>query len=223
MADVLCNLNENPYFYKNSLFISTLTTDTTFTFTTYENKSYYMIIRPTSNIGKTYVNIVPWFSSSAQVTQQSLSIDGINPSTDIYSPNFSMLVATNFNYAQVYDSNWIQLPITSPYIQSNINSNILINSTIITDGILIGYDINGISTDYIDYIPYNQNSLTQGFYPTNKYGIDPITQYIFISNSPLNKSYFYSGSQNIIYEPGLTNIYSSANVVSHEYKIVHYY
>jgi len=226
MGDVLCNRNENPYFYKNNLFISTSTTSTTFTFTTYENQTYYMIVRPTTIIGKTFMNIVPWFSNSMQVTQQSLSVSGLNPSTDIYTSNFNNLIATNFNYAQVYDSNWIQLPITSPYIQSNINSNITINPVIISYNTPIGYDVNGVSSDYIDYIPFLNDSLTGAFYPTNPYGIDPINQYVFFSNSPYsltNNTYFYTGSVNNIFDPGLANIYNPANVVKREYKIVHYY
>jgi len=221
MGDVTCNRNENPYFYKYFLNLQTQSS-MTLSFITYPNQTYYIGLRSDSTAcPKTFVNIVPWFSSSFVITPQSLSIDGIDPSTDILQSSFSSLVETNFEYAKVYDSNWIQLPINLP-----TNSTITTLPILITSNIPIGYDTNGVSTDYTDYIPFTGNVSTESFYPTNSIAIDPITQYLFNSNSPYDSStnlFFYPNSKNNIFTPGLEFIYRPTLVNKREYKIVHYY
>jgi hypothetical protein len=227
MGDVTCNRSENPFFYKYSAKLPATGSNGTISFTTYPNQTYYVTVRSDSPFcPKTFVNVVPWFSSSFQITPQSLSVSELQPSTDILLPNFSTLVNTNFEYAQVYDSNWIQLPIKTPYILSNVISSI--GSTIVptTYQIPIGYDTNGVSTDYTDYIPFIGNIPTQAFFPSNYIAIDPINQYIFQKNSEYSidcNSYFYEFTDNTIFKPGFDSLYTPTKVAKRQYKIAHYY
>jgi len=227
-GDILNSLsrNETPFFYKYLTPISSNDTSATIQFTAYQNQTYYVVYRPNFvNFGSTHLRVAPWFSNVFTITPQSYSIEGINPQTDIYSSNFSNLVNTNFNYAQVYDSNWIQLPINSNLFGPNPSSNSGNNQF----GVYttpIGYDTNDISTDFTDYIPYKLNSSTITFNPTNTFGIDPINFYQFEVNSVYNsttQTYFYPKAFNYLYLPGIENTYSPATVPIRQIKIVHYY
>jgi hypothetical protein len=224
MGDVTCNRNENPYFYKYSTYATNSISTPTISFITYPNQTYYLNIRPdTISSPRLFVNVVPWFSSSFQVTSQSLDISSLVPATDILQSNFSTLINTNFNYAQVYDSNWIQLPIQN---YNSTTTSLSDFSGINSSDVPIGYDTNGISTDYTDYIPFLVNSRTDAFYPSNMIAIDPINQYIFHLNSPYNTttdSYIYQYTNNSIFSPGFSNNYLPTTVSKREYKIAHYY
>lgn len=213
--------NENPYFYKYSLKIKETTQSNTIQFRTYPNQTYYISVRPdkVSAFPLCFITAVPWFSSNYDLITQSLSIEGLNPKNDIYLDSFSTLVNKNFNYAQVYDSNWIQLPITSSLLNKYVDNNKLL----ITSNLRLGYDINGVSTDYLDYIPYNINSDTQAFNPSYNLGIDPINKYLFQSNSAYSQGYFYNGTENIVMTPGIQIEYIPGQVNRQQYKIVHYY
>ena len=220
MGDITCNRTENPYFNKYSLHISTGSQDNTISFRTYPGQTYYVTLRPDLLIGfpASFVSIVPWFSTIS--TQSlSLSVNGLNPSSDVYLSSFSNLVNTNINYAQIYDSNLIPLPINVPY-----NSSFEVNVPSALSYIPIGYDTNDVSTDFTDYIPYVADSLAESFFPTGNFGIDPINKYIFNSNTPyLNNEYLYGSGNNLVMTPGLTEQYFPTTVSNREYKIVHYY
>jgi hypothetical protein len=129
------------------------------------------------------------------------------------------LVTTNFNYAKVYDSNWIQLPISKSLLNNNITSNF----QLITSNIPVGHDTNGVSTDFLDYIPYTTNTLTGAFNPNNNLGIDPVNNYLFQSNSPYKGTYFYTTGNNTIMTPGVQQQYFYTDISGHEFKIIHYY
>ena len=220
MGDITCNRNENPYFYKYSMTIPSSNSDNTFSFLTYPNQTYYITVRPNELYAfpTRFVSIVPWVSTNT-IISQDLSVSGLNPSNDVYLSSFSTLVNTNFNYAQIYDPNWIQLPINIPF-NTSLQKPLSNKKTILP----IGYDINGVSTDYTDYIPYNNNSLTESFSPKQSLAIDPINKFIFQSNSPyLNNQYLYSKGNNIVMYPGLSQEYTTGTVSNREYKIVHYY
>jgi hypothetical protein len=223
-ADVLSNRNENPRFYKQSTIITGPIG--TIDFTTYPMQQYYIILRPDINsFGTAYPQFTPYFTSSFTITQQTLSIDGINPQTDVGKSNFDTLIQTNFNYAQVYDSNWIRLPIQST-LWTPDPAGASINQDIILSNVPIGYDDQGVSTDYTDYVPYGVNSPEYSFYPASNLGMDPIKQYQFQSNSPYNSTtntYLYAGSLNAILKPGLSDLYTPGIVAYRQFKQVHYY
>jgi hypothetical protein len=225
-ADVLCNRSENPLFYKYSATINSSDSNATIQFTTYPNQEYYVILRPDAlNFGISYPIITPYFTNSFTLTQQTLSIEGLNPATDVYSPTFNQQIATNFNYAQLYDSNWIQLP-TQSNLWSLDPTAEPINRTLVISNVPIGYDTNGVSTDFTDYIPYLLDSATYSYYPENALAIDPINKYLFQSNAPYNsttQTYLYTGGANAVYTPGLGNQYTPSAVAKRQTKLCHYY
>ena len=225
-ADVLCNRNENPLFYKYTTSINASQSNATIQFTTYPNQEYYIILRPDAlTFGNSFPTITPYFTNPFTLTQQSLSIDGLNPSNDVYSPTFNQQIATNFNYAQLYDSNWIQLP-TQSNLWSPDPTAEPINRSLVISNVPIGYDTNSVSTDFTDYIPYLLDSATYSYYPTNALAIDPINKYLFQSNSPYNsttQTYLYSGGFNAIYTPGLDSQYTPTTVSARQTKLCHYY
>jgi hypothetical protein len=223
MGDIVGNKNrtENPYFYKYSLDILPTSSSNTIQITTYPGQTYYVTVRANEILGfpLSFVTVVPWFSSSIQITRQSLDITGLNPATDVFLSSFSTLVTTNFNYAKVYDSNWIQLPISKFASNTNTSSTL----QLITSNLPMGHDTNGISTDFLDYIPYTVNAIEQGFNPSLNLALDPVNNYLFQSNSPFNGTYFYPGGNNTIMTPGTQQQYFHTDVVGRESKIIHYY
>jgi hypothetical protein len=223
-ADVLCNRNENPRFYKYSQTILTGTQSNVFSFTTYENQQYYIILRPDStNFNTMYLRVTPYISTT--VTTQTKSVTGINPATDLFTPQFSTLIVTNFNYAQVYDSNFIRLP-----TDSNLwppDPEILTTAyDLATFRYPIGYDASNVTTDYTAYVPFYQNCNTGSFVPSYNLGIDPITQYLFQSNSPYDSTlqdFLYPEAENYLFTPGLVDTYTPDAVDVRQEAIVHYY
>jgi hypothetical protein len=225
-ADVLCNRRENPRFFKYSTLITTEMSTGVITFQAYENQTYYAIIRPdTSNFTNYFIRAFPYFRASTTVTVQTTSVEGINPATDIFNANFTTLTTTNFNYAQVYDSNFIQLPITSDaYNPEPTASAQEQNFTLFETP--IGYDENNVSSDYTDYIPYSINNITGSFNPSCNLAIDPTNNYLFQSNSPYSstfETFFYFDSLNFLFTPGLADLYTSGIVAARQYKLAHYY
>ena len=225
-ADVGCNRNENPLFFKFSTLMQAGTSSASITFTTYQNQEYYVILRPDdSNFANTFVRVFPSFATSTTVTTQTTTVAGINPATDIFSPTFTNLVRSNFNYSQVYDSNWIRLPIQSNLFQAEPKlSPVDIIYPFLQ--VPIGYDNNNISSDYTDYIPYGFNSITGSFLPYCNAGIDPINQYLFQSNSPYSDTYyafFYLNSLNSLFTPAFDTVYYSGLVDYRQLKLAHYY
>jgi hypothetical protein len=228
-GDVRFSGQETPLFFKASTVITTSQTCNVIPFTTYPQQQYYVILRPTaSNFGASYPRITPYFDSNILSTQLTFSINGLNPETDPLTPGFSTLIKTNFNYAQVYDSNWIRLP-----IQSNLwGSNPSVSAINAETGFFItpiGYDQDNVSTDYLDYIPYSSNNSNFTFYPTSNLGMDPINTFLFQSNVPYNstsQTYLYAvsaGSSNFIQYPAVLQTYFPTIVNTRQYKINHYY
>ncbi len=225
-ADVLNIRNESPLFYKFSTVVNIGETSNSISFTTYPKQTYYVSMRPDDiNFGNIYTRVFPWFNSNFTITPQSLSVEGLNPATDICGTVFPSLVATNYNYAKVYDSNWIKLPINSNLWAQNPSSNAG-NSYIAISNVPMGYDINDVSTDWTDYIPYEFNSFTDSFDPSQSLAIDPITKYLFQSNSPYSsttQTYLYPGGNNSILIPAFLNLYTPELVPARQFKIAHYY
>jgi hypothetical protein len=223
-ADVLSNRNENPFFYKFSTILETTSTSKTVSFTTYPQQTYYLSIRPDStNFGTTFIKAFPWFNTLITSTIQTNSIVGLKPATDPFLSNFSSLITRNFNYAQLYDSNYIQLPIQSTLWGRDPAA---VTSNYGVSAFPIGYDTNGISTDYTDYIPYIQDDSNFSFSPIYNLGIDPMNKFLFQSNSAYDsttQTYFPEETENGIFYPSLSDIYEPTTVPVRETKITHYY
>jgi hypothetical protein len=218
--------NENPKFFKTSTNVIAPNGSANISFTSYPNQDYFCIFRcDNSNYGTVYPRITPYFGSNFVSTQQTKSIAGINPETDILSPTFSNQIQSNFNYAQLYDSNFIRLPIQSNLWGPEPSDNIG-NQDFAISNVPIGYDTFGVSTDYTDYVPYVYDGSTITFSPSCNLAIDPINKYLFQSNTPYNsttQTFFYTNSDNAIFDPGLTDIYYPEFVLSRQYKIAQYY
>ena len=236
-ADVYNIRNESPLFYKFSTVVTTTQSNATITFTAYPKQTYYVSLRPDiTNFGNIYTRVFPWFSNPFTLTPQSLSVQGINPATDICGASFPSLIASNFNYAKVYDSNWIRLPINSNLWAPDPSSNAG-NAILSISNVPMGYDSNGISTDWTDYIPYwiqsspvpppfGSNSYQYSFYPPNTLAMDPINKYFFQCNSPYNsttQTYLSPDGNNAILTPAFFNVYNPTAIANRQYKIAHYY
>jgi hypothetical protein len=227
-ADVGNIRNESTIFYLKSNIITSSDSETTLDFNTYPNQRYYVLVRsdditfPTVNI-----KVFPWFNTNINLISSTRALNGINPATDPYSPNFSNILQSNWNYAQVYDPDFIQLPVGSNIwsAENPTNANATQNYTV--SNIPMGYDVNGVSTDYSDYIPFVTGSYCNSFDPGEITGIDPINQYQFQQNSPYDQATqtYYPGcnGNNAIFTRELESLYTPGTVSNRERVIAHYY
>ena len=223
MADVSANRQEYPYNAIASTILSTNTYSADIALTTYPKQKFYMTVRPDQTaFGSLNVKVVPYFTSSFQIDTLNKGLDSINPATD--NP-LTLQALSNYNYAQIYDSNYICLPIMStlwppdPSIDAS-------QELILSSNVPIGYDNNSVSIDYTDYMPFIVGKSTN-FTPYGvSVGIDPINKYQFESNSPYDvnaQSFYYSGSKNQVLLPQLVDLYSNTTVPYRQETIVHYY
>jgi len=91
----------------------------------------------------------------------------------------------------------------------------------------IGHDTNGISTDLTDYRGFYTDS--SGYNPDAEYYADPVSGYYFkqLSDySDTTHTYFYSGSENAVYNPSFS-LYSFSgtlpSTLKREFKFVHWW
>ena len=241
-ADVLYSRNESPInFLISTIIDSNVNSNIGFTncsnlfsFETYPNQQYYMIIRPDEySFGNVFISVNPFFEIlPPHYDVLTSSISNINPSTDVFMSNF---YKNNFQYSKLYDPAYLGLPIQSNLMGDNPDTATGITPPTIYETPL-GYDINGVSTDYTDYIPYipnsnanpNENLISFDPYKTIT-GIDPITQYIFQKNQPYNilcNTYIYRSSTsnpNTVLTPAYNRLYTPSNILKRQVKICHYY
>lgn len=224
-ADALNLRNESPLFFKVSSFVATDATSTTLSFQTYPNQQYYYTLRPEIvPFGTVYTRVVPWFSNLS-TNSMTRALDGINPAVDTLQSSFQTRITSNFNYAQVYDSNFLRLPITSTLWTPDPSSDMTTQAGSVSS-IPLGYDTNGVSTDFTDYIPYTSGSYTGSFTPKNTLAFDPITAYQFQNLSgynPTTQTYLYTGGANSVFTPNLSNLYTPFTVIQRETKLSQYY
>lgn len=223
MADTYLNRQESPYNCIASTIMSTNMSNVDYALTVYPKQKIYMTIRPDeTTFGSLTLKAVPYFSTNYVIETLDTTIDSINPLIDNpYNPK----TLSNYNYARVYDSNYLSLPILStlwpPDPRIDASQDILLSSNV-----PIGYDVNSVSIDYTDYMPFIVGRSTN-FCPSNIIvGIDPINQYQFSSNSPYDinsQSFFYDGSKNGVLLPKLVDVYYPQTVPYRQEKIVHYY
>lgn len=210
-ADAASTSNKIPIHYiaSNSIpaGVSTITT----IFATFPNQEYYFILRPDSiPFGKIYASLLPWFTSSTPSYDiLTNSIVGLNPATDVFTSNF---YTSNFNYAKLYDPAYIRLPIQStlwsaePFADPS-------TETLPISQTPFGYDSNGVSIDFNDYIPYLPNNSNITYEPLkSKSGIDPINQYQYLNNNSIS-----------ILTPGFESVYTPSTPLKREIKLCHYY
>jgi len=218
-ADISSDDLETPYNYLYSNNIVSNTGAYTLSLNVYAGKIHYILFR---SIGITPLlinyTLTPWFSN-AQYTSLTNSTVNFNPLAD---PQKNL---NNLLYARSYDTNYVQLPSYESLYQATPGSNALIPDITYTD-IPMGYDTNNVSTDLTHYIRYIQNQPTQSFVPAAKFGVDPISQYVFRVQDGYNQSsqnYFYSNTSNKLYTANSLAIYNPTVVTIRTYSQVHYY
>jgi hypothetical protein len=228
-ADVNFVRNESRVFYLQSTLITSEASEATIDFNTYPNQRYYVLVRA-DNITFPTVNIkvFPWFNTNnLNLISSTRALDGIDPSKDPFSNNFSDILQKNWNYAQVYDTDFIQLPVGSNIWSPDDPTNANATQNYGVSNTPMGYDTNGVSTDYSDYIPFVTGSYCNSFDPGQITGIDPINQYQFQQNSPYDTitQTYYPGcnGNNAIFTRELENIYTPGTVLNRERVIAHYY
>ena len=224
MADLGQPYNENRYHYKQSnIAIADSASNITITLNAYEGEVYYFIVRPETQTFSQF-NVYPavTFSASSSPTIFTKGIDNFDPTID---PTQLIDFGSNFNYAMIYDPDYIRLPISSNLWGGTPTDN-LNNVNAKHDGPAIGYDNEGYSTDLTDYRPFSQYTLEASLRFVNYY--DPIASngVTFLNNTTydsVNQTYFNSNSKNILQTAPLYNTYIPGNVLDREYKIVNWY
>ena len=177
MADVSANRMESTIHY-NYAFSTNITSSpiSTFSinFTAYANHQYYVLVRseiisfPTESY-----RLVPNFPAGSNYTALTSSLVGFNPLAD---PTSNL---TNYNYAIEADPAFIKLPIASTlYSPPLVDYSV---STLLFSTGLIGYDVNGVSTDLTNYLGFIPNSAQNNFITNGVVRIDPTNGYLFQS------------------------------------------
>jgi hypothetical protein len=223
MADLGRPYNEIRFHYKQSNAVDKNTNNNlSITWNVYEGEIYYFILRPDTPVFSIF-NTYPTITfSEAQPIVFTKNVYGFDPTIN---PTQLINFGLNFNYASIYDPDYIRLPISSDlwgYSPDN-NSN---NGSIPHDGPAIGYDVNGYSTDLTDYRPFSQYSHETSLSFNNYY--DPISSNgaTFLNNSSYNtilQTYFDSNTKNVLQIAPLYNTYTPGVVQNREYKIVNWY
>jgi len=211
MADVFNTRNENALNYLQT------TTTSSLTFTAYANQTYYILLR-TQSLTFTTTNIafVPNFPNGQAYTTLSQSLIGFDP---LANPASNL---SNFNYAAVADSNFIQLPVKQQTSNNGYDSNYLPFGNAYVP---MGYDSNGVSTDLTDYVGYVPKTLNNT-QPNSVTRIDPITGYIFQVGSGYNSTtmtYISTGSSNQIITSNAKYLYTPTIPPTRESVIAHWY
>ncbi len=217
-ADVSGSRIESPINYKERLLISSGSSSNTYSFRSYQNQTYYILVRPVSeNPASASYHVVPWFNNTEYST---LTYDTtFNPLQD---PN---MMLSNFNVAKNNDPSFIRLSIQSTLWGSNPTQD-SVNNLVYADPPVIGYDVSGVSNDLTDYVPFNAFNSASTILPTTAIRADPINNYIFQFNSPYNtssQSYFYSTSINALYTSNTSSIYTWKNNGKRQYKMLNWY
>jgi len=221
MADISDTFNEKPIHYKQTVTIPAGSSNTTITWNSYENNRYYFLIRPLTNVFSKFTVTPRIFFNNSNYISLSCNLNGFDPTVIPIGPNYS----SNFNYAKVYDPDYIRLPISST-LWGKEPTDYPNNIPISNYAPPIGYDSNGYSTDLTDYRPFNKYTRSTAY--SSKNNFDPIAENaaLFTVNSPYdssNQGYFYNGSQNqISIAPNYIN-YIPRSVTKREYKIVNWY
>jgi len=219
MADISGNGKESVFNYLQVVSSTTSTNTVTLDFTAYANKRYYVLTRgqglsfPT----ETY-RIAASFPSTTNYETLTNTLVGFDPFADPAS-NFN-----NYNYAQVADPDFIQLPTASTIVPAP--SQDLTTTQLTFAAPLMGYDVLGVTTDLTNYIGFIPNNASSNSVPGAKIRIDPTNGYLFQSVSPYNVStqtYFYTNSLNAILNPLGAGIYSPSTIQYRQKSIVNWY
>ena len=210
--------NENPINYKQQIILSKSASSTSYKFKTYANQQYYLLVR-SSNVtyASTSYRILPWFPDGSVSTP-------LYTNTDFDSSADPATMLSNWHVAKNNDPAFIRLPVTPSNLWLSNTTDQAINQFQYLPAVPIGYDINGVSTDLTDYVPFSSDP-THPINLSANIRADPITNYVFTYSSAynqLNGSYFGPGSTNSLVSEFGAATYSPATVLHKQYKMVNY-
>ena len=215
--------NENVYNYKERIVIQGGTTSKTYTFKAYAGQLYYMIFRSsTTNSPSVKFRVVPFFPNGTTFNTLSYAVPGISIGNQLIDP---LTLLDNFHVAKNADPDFIRLPVRN-FTSDNNPVNNPINKTLETYATPIGYDLSGVSNDLTDYIPFTPYDTISTILPSARFRVDPLTDYVFQSNSPYDltrNSYFTSNTSNFLFTKFADKQYAPTTVTDRQYKIVQYY
>ena len=219
MADVSGNRNESQINYLQVVSTDTTMSTLTIDFMAYANKRYYVLARSQDfSFATESYRIAPSFPSTMNYETLTNSLVGFNPFAD---PSLNL---NNYNYAQVNDPAFIQLPTSSTIVPTP--SKDLTTAPLAFDNPLMGYDVNGVSTDLTNYIGFVPNVAMSNSVPNAKIRIDPTNGFLFQTATPYNVStqtYFYSGSVSALLFPQGSAIYEASTIQYRQKSIVNWY
>ena len=211
--------NESPFHYKYKLTIPPGSTSNTYTFRSYANQTYYILLRPDSlSPNSATYKIIPWFNDTTYKTLQNIT--NFDPQQD------PKTMLDNYNVAIAQDSNFIRLPISADLWANKSPATAPINALLGTAPPIIGYDASQVSNDLTDYIPFLPDNHTASIFPGAKICVDPTNNYVFQLNSPYSvgdQTYFPTGTNNAILTRFLNTLYTWKGATARQYKIVQYY
>ena len=212
-------LKENPNNYKQKVIIAAGTLSNTVEIGAYQNQTYYTLFRPSiQSPPATFYTVVPWMPNSYFSTLTTL--DTMKPLQD---PTTQL---SNYYAAIEADPDFIRLPIQSTLWANNSPANTFLNLNLSTFVNPIGYDVNGISTDLTDYIPFFPYQQFSTINPAAKYAVDPITNFVFQRNTPYDtiaNSYFGPDTGNAVFTEAALTKYTPSTITVRQYKIAQYY
>jgi hypothetical protein len=230
MADARNLRDEKPLNYLSNFYVSTGTTAPQ-TMTVLAGNTYYFSLRPdATSFETTGFQFLTYWSAGAVPRPLQSNFDVVQAGISTFAEQYGLAYANtvssvNYFFYKTYNSNYIQLPIQNALLGVNPGAQ-QFNIQYSNGAPAIGYDDNGISNDLTDYVGFRAG--VPAFIPSTQFAVDPITGYMFNSQSPYNsasnvQSYFYGGSSNTILLPTSLQPYTPSTVMEREYKIVHYH
>ena len=245
-ADIGRPYQESNVFYKHQMIMKAGTPSTLYTFSSYENQEYYIVVRHAQSNTPIQTNyqIIPSFPNGTAVTRLTRDTN--------FDPSLNpQAILNNYTVAIAADPDYIRLPINSTIYgyqstfystYSTIGQEILyankstlygdkaspfdasINIENYTTASNIGYDISGISSDLTDYILFYTDPPAAGS-KNPRIAVDPITNYVFFYRQPYNivKESYDIGFNNQIYTSNANILYTIKGVLERSYKLCQYY
>jgi len=219
MADLQFPRSENDLHYIKTSTVGTTNSDLTINFSTFSGHKYYAIFRSNNLACSNLIYKPAIHYTNSTFTQIQTDYTKFNPNGNPFDPaNLS-----TGEYVINYNTDFTRMPTASSLMGFNPNSSTFSVALNIQNN-PIGYDISGVSNDLTDYKGYVFDE--PGFYPNRQFSIDPLSYYIFQSNTPFNLSngtYFDSNSDNSLLYPDTNNNYIFQGVSTAQAKIVHWY
>jgi len=219
MADLQFPRLEKDIHYIRTSTVGTSNSDLTINFSTFSGHKYYVIFRSNNLACSNLIYKPIIYNNDSTFTEINTDYTTFNPNGNPFDPSN----LSTGEYVINYNTDFTRLPTATSVMGLNPNSSTF-NVSLTIKNNPIGYDISGVSNDLTDYMGYTINE--EGFYPNKPFSIDPLSYFIFQSNTPYNvakETYFDSNSQNSILYPDTNDEYIFKGTSTAQLKIVHWY